>query len=306
MKTILTKLQVLSLIFLFQNLFYAQNEELYAYRGGAADGFATESVETQNCQTPNNLVAYFGGAGDGEGMDTLADNASCSTPFNQFAYFGGSGDGAATDDPALLNCSTPYHFFAYFGGDGDGASEGKTTDVCPIDPPVADFTADETTTCVGHIITFTDTSTNKPTGWTWTFEGGTPATASTKTVGVTYGSPGVYKVTLTAANNIGSNTVTKPGYITVLADCTTLGTAPEAQKVKMQVYPNPTKNILYIKSDEIILNVELFDLAGKKILEANPKHMQTQLNIQQIPAGMYLLRMQTAAGMTVSKVIKSD
>ena len=236
MKTLLLKLQVLLFIFLSHFLLKAQNEELYPYRGGNADGFATETIENNSCPTPNNLIAYFGGNGDGAGTDILADN-SCGTPFNQFAYFGGTADGEANDTIIPNNCATPFHFYAFFGGDGDGASMAKTTDSCPIAAPVADFVASETTTCVGRPVKFTDTSTNKPTGWTWTFQGGTPGTASTKTVNVTYNSPGTYQVKLVAANYIGSDTKIKLGYITVVPDCATL-TSTAVTKTKMQVYPS--------------------------------------------------------------------
>jgi PKD repeat protein len=48
-------------------------------------------------------------------------------------------------------------------------------------PPVANFTASNTNPTVGGSVTFTDTSTNSPTSWSWTFEGGTPAPALPKT-----------------------------------------------------------------------------------------------------------------------------
>lgn len=190
MKTITTKISVFCLIFLFYSKTKAQ-EEVYAYRGGNADGFATETLENATCSTPFHHYAYFGGTGDGAATESL-ENATCSTPFHQYAYFGGSGDGSASESLENNNCSTPYHFFAYFGGNADGFAVNKTENICPVNPPVADFISDKTEVCVGQSVKFTDTSTNMPTGWTWTFEGGSPATASTKIATVTYNTPGVY------------------------------------------------------------------------------------------------------------------
>ena len=179
MKTITTRISVLCLIFLFQSFLKAQNDEDYVYYGGNADGFATETLENATCGTPLHFYAYFGGEGDGFASEKIAD-AICDTPLHYYAYFGGDADGFAAETLENNVCDTPFHYYAYFGGDADGFAMDKTADTCPTVAPVADFTASETLTCVGRTVIFTDTSTNKPTGWTWTFEGGTPGTASTK------------------------------------------------------------------------------------------------------------------------------
>ena len=303
MKTIITKISVFCLIFLLYSKVSAQ-EEAYAYRGGNADGFAIETLENATCSTPFHQYAYFGGNGDGSATEIL-ENATCSTPFHNYAYFGGDADGAASETIENNNCSTPYHFYAYFGGDADGFAIAKTTDVCPINPPVADFTADKTTICVGQSVVFTDTSTNKPTGWNWTFEGGTPGTATTKTATVTYNTAGVYQVKLVAANYNGADTKTKLAYITVVTDCSSLGTA--GSKVEpTKVYPNPTKNILYIKSANEIKSIEIFDLAGRKILSVAAKQKETEINLQKLNSGVYILKTYTSSGLETFKIIKKD
>ena len=81
--------------------------------------------------------------------------------------------------------------------------------------PVADFTADTTTVMAGGSVTFTDLSSNNPTSWDWTFEGGTPSSSTSQNPTVTYNTPGTYNVTLTASNSVGSDTETKTDYITV-------------------------------------------------------------------------------------------
>lgn len=305
MKTHLTKLSVFCIIFLLYSKTKAQ-DEVYAYRGGNADGFATETVENATCSTPFHQYAYFGGNADGFATETL-ENATCNTPFHQFAYFGGGGDGFATETLEINNCSTPYHFFAYFGGNGDGFARDKTSDVCPVDPPVADFTSDKTEVCQGQSVIFTDTSTNMPTGWNWTFEGGNPGTATTKSVTVTYNTPGVYQVKLTSANYIGNNTVTKAGYITVksTSDCATMGTS-QAQNMKTLIYPNPTKNILYLKSPSKIINAQLIDISGRNIMTINVNANEGQINLEKLSSGMYILRMQTKDDIQTFKVIKKD
>jgi PKD repeat protein len=82
-------------------------------------------------------------------------------------------------------------------------------------PPVANFAASATSINVGDSVTFTDTSTNDPTSWSWTFNGGTPASSSTQNPIITYNTAGVYTVALTVSNSAGNDTETKLNYITV-------------------------------------------------------------------------------------------
>lgn len=81
--------------------------------------------------------------------------------------------------------------------------------------PVASFTADNTNISTGNSVSFTDQSINSPTFWSWTFEGGSPATSTDQNPTVAYSSVGNYDVTLTVTNADGSDSETKTGYITV-------------------------------------------------------------------------------------------
>ncbi|MCX6581869.1 MAG: M4 family metallopeptidase, partial [Candidatus Aminicenantes bacterium] len=83
---------------------------------------------------------------------------------------------------------------------------------CPA-PPVANFTASPTTGTIPFTVYFTDISTNNPTSWSWTFEGGSPAVSSAKNPVVTYNTAGTFDVTLVAASAPGSDTETKTDYI---------------------------------------------------------------------------------------------
>ncbi len=83
--------------------------------------------------------------------------------------------------------------------------------------PVAAFTGTPTTVCEGGNVNFTDQSTNSPTGWTWTFAGGTPSASSSQNPTVTYNTAGNYTVQLIATNASGSDTLIQTNYITVNA-----------------------------------------------------------------------------------------
>ncbi|NOQ23957.1 MAG: T9SS type A sorting domain-containing protein [Bacteroidales bacterium] len=94
--------------------------------------------------------------------------------------------------------------------------------------PTANFSASETTVLFANTVTFTDQSTQSPTSWSWTFDGGTPSTSTLENPTVTYNTAGTYNVTLTATNAIGSDSETKTSYIEVVSElaveyCTSIG-----------------------------------------------------------------------------------
>ncbi|MBQ3991265.1 MAG: PKD domain-containing protein, partial [Bacteroidales bacterium] len=74
----------------------------------------------------------------------------------------------------------------------NGCSSSTTEQITVYEavPPVADFSASETYIMAENSVTFTDLSTNMPTSWSWTFEGGTPATSTEQNPTVTYNEAG--------------------------------------------------------------------------------------------------------------------
>lgn len=152
-------------------------------------------------------VAY-GGSSSGGGHSFVCDGYTVSG--NKFHFnFGWGGASNA--------------FYAIGGIDGSGttgynASNGAVVRIMPKSNfvPIADFTMDNTHPAVGGSVNFTDYSSNSPTTWTWTFEGGTPATFSGQTPGpVTYTQAGRYLVSLKVTNANGSDIKTMSRIINV-------------------------------------------------------------------------------------------
>ncbi|HHB79370.1 MAG TPA: PKD domain-containing protein [Saprospiraceae bacterium] len=81
--------------------------------------------------------------------------------------------------------------------------------------PGINFSANPTNVCAGNTVQFTDLSTENPTSWQWTFPGGTPSSSTDQNPVITYFTPGIYDVQLTATNASGSSTGTLQNYITV-------------------------------------------------------------------------------------------
>ncbi|RIV53549.1 PKD domain-containing protein [Flagellimonas taeanensis] len=81
----------------------------------------------------------------------------------------------------------------------------------------ANFEASASYTYTGNEVTFTDLSVGNVDTYSWTFEGGTPATSNQTSPAVTYADPGRYRVSLTVSNdNGGESTITKEDYIVVV------------------------------------------------------------------------------------------
>ncbi len=92
----------------------------------------------------------------------------------------------------------------------------STIEVVPLAPPIAEFTASATNVCAGSTINFTDESQNAPTSWSWSFEGGDPATSTIQNpVDILYDTPGLYDVSLFVENQSGSDEIIKTDYITI-------------------------------------------------------------------------------------------
>lgn len=86
----------------------------------------------------------------------------------------------------------------------------------------AQFTANKTSVCVGDAVQFTDDSYNVVNGWSWSFPSGSPATSTDQNPIVTYSTPGIYEVTLTATDGTTSDAEVKTQYIRVLPTTATL------------------------------------------------------------------------------------
>jgi len=81
------------------------------------------------------------------------------------------------------------------------------------------------------------------------------------------------------------------------------------EKTKLQIWPNPFTNQLYIVSSKDVkpLKIQLFNLNGSYQFEhviPNPTN-QTVLNLATLPCGMYLIKLQDSEETFVCKIVKN-
>ena len=71
---------------------------------------------------------------------------------------------------------------------------------------------------------------------------------------------------------------------------------------EMALYPNPVSDYLYIKTDVVIEQVTIYDLAGKVVKQV--KQPATSINLSDLASGFYMLKATTPQGEMMQKFIK--
>jgi len=168
--------------------------------------------------------------------------------------------------------------------------------------PESAFLASTTQINTGQTVDFLDQSANDPSGWTWLFEGGTPAfSLAQHPVGITYDTPGMYDVTLIAANALGRDTLVKTDYIEVLPATS----IQELVEQSVTLYPNPTNDRVTVELSELALpcNLEVIDLRGRTLHSHSISESGEQIDLTGLEHGIYFLSIRYAQGNIVKPVV---
>ncbi|MBN2699674.1 MAG: M4 family metallopeptidase [Bacteroidales bacterium] len=162
--------------------------------------------------------------------------------------------------------------------------------------PVPNFTVDVKNGNAPLTVQFIDLSINDPTAWSWTFEGGTPATSNQQNPVITYNNPGSFQVSLTSTNAAGSNSTAKTGYISVSG-----GTGIESRNMEqVRYYPNPVSDVLQIDC-KTGFTVRIYNMPGKKLVEAENLN---RIDFSSFDPGVYLIRIEAEGKVVYGKVSK--
>jgi PKD repeat protein len=162
-------------------------------------------------------VANFSG-NPTSGMAPLTVNftdSSTNSPTSWSWTFGDGGTSTA-QNPSHQYTSANTYTVALTATNAAGYNTNTKTNyitVTALQPPVANFSGNPTSGNAPLTVNFTDSSTNSPTSWSWTFGDGGTSTAQNPSH--QYTSAAQYTVSLTATNAAGSDGETKTNYITV-------------------------------------------------------------------------------------------
>jgi PGF-pre-PGF domain-containing protein len=113
------------------------------------------------------------------------------------------------------NVNTTWVNLTFMTKEYPGCTENWTCDTCsPPVPPVADFSANQTSGIVPLAVQFTDNSTNTPTAWNWSFgDGNYSALQNPEYI---FTQAGSYPITINVSNIAGYNSTTKVDYIVII------------------------------------------------------------------------------------------
>jgi PKD repeat protein len=128
-------------------------------------------------------------------------------------------------------------------------------------PPTAAFSAQNTTGCAPLAVQFTNTSSANAGTFEWSFPGGIPASSTAQNPTVTYEVAGIYTVSLTVSNAVGSNTAVQSNLVVV-------STTPAANfSATVSGY---TANLANNSTNAIAYSWDFGD--GNSSSDANPSH----------------------------------
>ena len=146
----------------------------------------------------------------------------------------GNGQTSTLDNPAMVNYAIAGNYSVTLISTNSFGCKDTIIQNIVISDFQAGITA-PTTACEGAPINITDNSTVGANVWNWTFAGGNPAGSTNQNEVVTYPSPGVYTIQLTAQNTVAGCSDNTNQSITILPTPTptftgtpTSGCAPQA------------------------------------------------------------------------------
>lgn len=76
-----------------------------------------------------------------------------------------------------------------------------------------------------------------------------------------------------------------------------------AQETPLNVFPNPARERINVSCGEEMRSIALFNTAGQRVRQMEPCGSEAQIPLSGLPRGLYLLRVQTANGSAVRKVV---
>ncbi|MBU0763872.1 MAG: PKD domain-containing protein, partial [Bacteroidetes bacterium] len=139
-----------------------------------------------------------------------------------WSFAGGTPAASTVQNPQITYNTVGTFQVSLTASDGTNSdTEIKPDYITVVDTTVllAQFTSTATVIIAGDTIDFTDLSFGNPDSWSWSFEGGAPATSTTQNpADIIYTTAGTYDVQLIACHDTVCDTLLMPDYIIVMPE----------------------------------------------------------------------------------------
>jgi PKD repeat protein len=176
---------------------------------------------SQNSAQETDMIAVGGapvsgfGASNPTGSPTVTFS-NTSQDADTYQWFFGDGSQSVEADPEHTYADDGIYSVLLIANNACG-SDTLIQEVEILLAPSAAFSASATTGCGPLTVQFSSESTGSGLSYSWIFPGGSPASSTDPDPVVVYSQPGVFDVTLTAANAAGQSMAEETGYVTVQA-----------------------------------------------------------------------------------------
>lgn len=197
--------------------FSPDNSKLYLIRSGSSnEGFYQYDLSSGDLATIVSTKTYI--SNDPQlGTAQIGPDGKLYITRNNVSFL------AAVENPNAAGVACGYNGTAVpLAGRIGGLGLPNNIDALSKNPagcklPIADFSLDDSTICVGGCVLPTDRSRNAPTQWQWRAVGGTPSGSSSQSPGpICFSQPGDYTITLTVTNPNGIDVLGKSITVKVL------------------------------------------------------------------------------------------
>jgi PKD repeat protein len=175
--------------------------------------------------------------------------------------------------------------------DVNGCLQSASVTITQPGPVQASFT----TAMNSNTSTATFTNTSSPGSYSWVFDDGNTST-QTNPVHV-FGENGTYEVCLTVTSTCGNATTCNN---VVVFNTSSIN---ESESILIEVYPNPTSNVVNIKNENAnATQFAVYDVNGKLIKTINLKNTITEVSVKDLSNGMYFYQVMDNEG----NILKTD
>ena len=218
---------------------------------------------------------------------TASENAICDG--EDVTLNGGGAETYVWDNSVVDNTPitpTATTTYSVIGTDVNGCSNQASVEVIVNENPTVSL-GDDTTRCVetGPIVL----DAGNHSSYTWS------NAATTQTISVA--TTGTYSVTVT--NDSGCSASDQ--VLVTFETCTSL----ETLSLVAKVYPNPTSSHITIETGSMEMeDVTIYDVHGRIWNEMSPKSVSTTVDLTNLPAGIYQLKITTANGVYHQSISK--